>query len=159
MSANKKTTAKASTSPAPATKDTKSAARPKSSAPKVAAKKTASATAAIVAAVTRAAAPVLTEPVALPRVKEVAIPAVCTTITAKIDVGFGNALFLRGDGPGLSWDRGMPMTNVGADLWQVKLRETTRPIGFKFLVNDLTWSTGADFLIASGGDELFTPAF
>jgi hypothetical protein len=31
-------------------------------------------------------------------------PAV--TITAKIDVGFGNALFIRGSGAGLSWSKG-----------------------------------------------------
>jgi hypothetical protein len=29
-----------------------------------------------------------------------------TTIEAKIDVGFGNNLFVRGEGPGLSWEKG-----------------------------------------------------
>src|SRR5579872_5239985 len=34
------------------------------------------------------------------------------TIEAKIDVGFGNTLYLRGEGPGLSWTQGVPLTCV-----------------------------------------------
>src|SRR4030095_613806 len=33
-----------------------------------------------------------------------------TILEAKIDVGYGNTLFIRGEGPGLSWAQGTPMT-------------------------------------------------
>jgi len=161
MSAIKKNTAKATKSPAPATKEAKSAVKPaaKTSSAKSSAKKNAAATATIVAAVTRAVSPAVVEAVTPALVNEVAVPTLVTTIAAKIDVGFGNALYLRGDGPGLSWDRGIPMTNIGADLWQLQLGESARPFVFKFLVNDVTWSSGTDFVIAAGARELFTPRF
>ena len=34
------------------------------------------------------------------------------TIEAKIDVGFGNALYMRGEGLGLSWTQGVPLTKL-----------------------------------------------
>ena len=89
---------------------------------------------------------------AAPAVKSVvaAAPAkpVKTTIAARVDVGFGNALFLRGEGPGLSWDVGLPMQNVGADLWQVTLQENARAYTFKFLVNDV--AAALDKTVADG---------
>src|SRR5436853_2805391 len=40
------------------------------------------------------------------------------TIQAKIDVGFGNTLYLRGEGEGLSWNQGIPLTCVDGSTWQ-----------------------------------------
>src|SRR5687767_12019310 len=62
---------------------------------------------------------------------------VATTITARVDTGFGNALYVRGDGAGLSWDNGVPMTCVKSDEWQLTLGDSSRPITFKLLVNDV----------------------
>ncbi len=84
---------------------------------------------------------------------------VVTTISAKIDIGFGNTLFLRGVGPGLSWDKGIPLANIDEDVWTVALPESARPVTFKFLVNDLTWSTGEDYVVESGSISLVTPSF
>ncbi len=159
----KKTTAKSSKSPAPATKE-KSTAAPKP-APKAAPKKPAAKKAAIqpdaaavVAAVARAAAPVIAEKPAV-TVKAAVSKPQPTVITAKIDIGFGNALFVRGEGAGLSWDRGLPMANLGHDTWQVELGESARPVAFKFLVNDLSWSAGEDYSLAPGASRVFTPTF
>ncbi|MES2696951.1 MAG: hypothetical protein V4773_26035 [Verrucomicrobiota bacterium] len=170
--AAKTTTTKVAVTPAPA-----SAAAPVKAVKKTAAKasaKTVAATKTIIAAVTKAAAaPVIAaKPVAAPvaasapapvaaapAVKEIAPKAVTTTITAKIDVGFGNAVYIRGDGAGLSWDVGLLMTVSGEDVWQVQLGESARPFTFKFLVNDLTWNTGPDLVVASGSNETFTPEF
>lgn len=165
MSANKKNTTKTNKSSTPTTKETKTPA--KSAARKPATKRTtpvtpneeAAATAGIVAAVVRAAAPVVVAPSASAPVKEVAGAAVRTTITAKIDVGFGNALYIRGEGPGLSWDQGRLMTNLGSDVWQVQLGEAARPFAFKFLINDVTWSVGADFTLTAGTSGMFVPQF
>src|SRR6202000_1769672 len=40
------------------------------------------------------------------------------TIEAKIDVVFGNSLYLRGEGLGLSWNQGVPLTCVDGKTWK-----------------------------------------
>ena len=127
---------KSSKSPAPATKPAPVAAK-SAKAPKTPAKKK--------------AAPVAVKPVAAKNH--------ATTITAQIDIGFGNALHIRGEGPGLSWDKGLLMNCVSDDQWQVVLAESARPIIFKFLVNDLSWSTGEDYNASPGAKVTLVPAF
>ncbi len=82
-----------------------------------------------------------------------------TMITAKIDIGFGNALFVRGDGPGLSWDRGVAMDCMNDDTWSLVLPAGDYEVIFKFLVNDLSWSMGGDYVVASGKSVELTPTF
>jgi hypothetical protein len=82
-----------------------------------------------------------------------------TTITAKIDIGFGNTLFLRGEGPGLSWNHGVALDCVDDDKWSITLPGAHRVVIFKFLVNDLTWSAGSDYLVEPGSTSVFVPAF
>ncbi|MSU67211.1 MAG: hypothetical protein CK548_00365 [Opitutia bacterium] len=96
---------------------------------------------------------------AAPAVKVVAAKAVVATITAQIDIGFGNALYVRGEGAGLSWDHGLLMNCVSNREWQCVLGESARPIVFKFLVNDLSWSTGEDFSVTAGTNATLTPTF
>lgn len=84
---------------------------------------------------------------------------VFTTITARIDIGFGNALYLRGEGADLSWDRGTLMNCVADNCWSLELPASTRPVIFKFLVNDLSWSAGQDYVVASGDTLAITPTF
>lgn len=150
MSAPKKNTSKSIKSPAPATKSVaaKPAAKKKTAA--VTVKATAESPVAMLAP---APAP------AAPAVKAVASKPIVTTITARVDVGFGNALYLRGEGPGLSWDKGILMTCVQPDLWQIVLAESARAYTFKFLVNDLTWSAGPDFSAACGTSVTLVPEF
>jgi hypothetical protein len=82
-----------------------------------------------------------------------------TFISAKIDIGFGNHLYLRGTGPGLSWERGIAMDCVGTGLWTVTVKQATAPVAFKLLVNDLSWSTGEDFVAEPGQSITVTPLF
>lgn len=82
-----------------------------------------------------------------------------TVITARIDIGFGNALHLRGEGPGLSWDKGVPLRCLGDDQWMIEIGETARPVIFKFLVNDLTWSAGPDYIVTPGAAFVAKPDF
>ncbi|MEO7597288.1 MAG: hypothetical protein ABIV50_00025, partial [Opitutus sp.] len=84
---------------------------------------------------------------------------VVTTISANADVGFGNGLYVRGEGPGLSWEKGLRMECVADDRWSLALGESTRPFVFKFLVNDERWSIGDDYTIAPGASVMLTPAF
>jgi hypothetical protein len=107
----------------------------------------------------RKSAPAARKAPVAPAVKKTAPKAVVTTICAQIDVGFGNSLYLRGEGPGLSWDRGVLMDCVGDDRWSIVLRESARPVACKFLVNDSVWSTGEDYIAKSGVTTAFTPLF
>jgi hypothetical protein len=86
-------------------------------------------------------------------------PVSVTKIVAKIDVGFGNTLYIRGEGPGLSWEKGIPLDCVADDQWSLTLAETSRPVVFKFLVNDLTWCVGDDFVVQPGATAEILPVF
>lgn len=84
---------------------------------------------------------------------------VVTTVSANIDVGFGNSLYLRGEGPGLSWDTGVRMECAANDRWTLTLGESAQPFVFKFLVNDETWSAGEDYKVEPGASVTLTPVF
>ncbi len=95
---------------------------------------------------------------AAPAKKKTGEPPV-TFISAQIDIGFGNHLYLRGSGPGLSWDKGIAMDCVGSNLWTASIRNATAPVVFKVLVNDLSWNTGDDYVVAAGQSITVTPSF
>jgi hypothetical protein len=82
-----------------------------------------------------------------------------TFISASIDIGFGNHLYLRGEGPGLTWNHGVAMDCTGAGLWTASVKNAKVPVTFKLLVNDVTWSTGNDFVVAPGQSLTVTPSF
>jgi hypothetical protein len=98
--------------------------------------------------------------------KTITVPAAKTapavvvrTISANFDVGFGNALYLRGEGPGLSWDKGVRMECVADDRWSLALGGSAKPFVFKFLVNDEKWSAGPDYTVSPGTTVTLSPAF
>ena len=80
-------------------------------------------------------------------------------IPLQIDIGFGNSLTIRGEGPGLSWDQGLPMDNADASLWTISIKNATKPVTFKVLVNDLTWSAGPDYVVEPGQSITINPTF
>lgn len=82
-----------------------------------------------------------------------------TRITAKVDVRFGNTLFIRGEGGGLSWTIGTPMSNLAEDEWSWETKTADSGIVFKFLINDEIWANGDDLTVASGGTSISTPTF
>ncbi|HWA24078.1 MAG TPA: hypothetical protein VG734_00280 [Lacunisphaera sp.] len=82
-----------------------------------------------------------------------------TFISALIDIGFGNHLYIRGEGPGLSWDHGLAMDNTSSNLWTFAVKGATTPITFKVLVNDLSWSAGPDYVAKPGKSLTVTPTF
>ena len=115
-----------------------------------------------VAPATRAAPAIKKTPIA----KKAAVRAAAlepvhqtTTIVAAIDVGFGNSLTLRGEGPGLSWERGVPLECATGDLWTITLPGTSHPIVCKFLINDATWCIGDDYTVLPGSSVVLSPTF
>jgi hypothetical protein len=80
------------------------------------------------------------------------------TIVAKIDVGFGNKLFVRGQGEGLSWERGIPLENVDSRTWRLTVPAKDK-LQFKLLLNDTVWAKGDDVIAAPGKHVQVSPAF
>lgn len=102
-------------------------------------------------------APPVSEPT--PAVAAAEPRVVSTTITAAVDVGFGNFLTLRGEGAGLSWESGQPLVCVNQDRWSISLPESSGPIVCKFLLNDQVWNTGENFTVLPGFDVVLDPVF
>jgi hypothetical protein len=107
---------------------------------------------------------------AAPKIKKSALPSeppsvvvkpkgAKVTVTAKIDIGFGNLLFARGDGAGLSWEKGKPLGNSTGDTWTLVLPWVEKPFAFKLLVNDTTWSADPNFEAGPGDTVTVTPVF
>lgn len=82
-----------------------------------------------------------------------------TTIVAKVDVGFGNTLYLRGTGPGLSWEKGVEMTNAGADEWTWSTNKASKTFLAKVLINDSIWSGDPDATIVPGTKTVIQATF
>jgi len=85
-------------------------------------------------------------------------PESVTTIDVKIDVGFGNVVFLRGQGAGLTWEQGVPLSCVDGGTWRWS-QTLASPITFKVLLNDQVWSAGNDFVAAPGQKVEVSPSF
>ncbi|RUQ28506.1 MAG: hypothetical protein EKK68_14470 [Candidatus Competibacteraceae bacterium] len=85
-----------------------------------------------------------------------------TIIVAKHDAGYGNNLYIRGEGAGLSWETGALMKNVENDVWVWTTNETAKgAISFKFLLNDSTehWSIGDNLSASTGETTTVIPYF
>jgi FKBP-type peptidyl-prolyl cis-trans isomerase len=144
--------AKKSTAEAKETKKVKASA-PKATKKAKVAVETAAETQPIAPAAVVAEAP---KPVAVKRAKAGPQP---TVIQANIDVGYGNTLHIRGEGSGLSWERGQPFECMKEDLWNFTIAGAAKPIIFKFLINDETWCTGEDYVVEPGSKITLVPTF
>jgi hypothetical protein len=56
-------------------------------------------------------------------------------------IGIGNRLFIRGEGPGLSWERGVPLQFVSIGKWRWETAEASAPVTFRLYKNDETECT------------------
>ena len=77
-----------------------------------------------------------------------------TSIIARVDVGFGNSLYVRGEGAGLSWDKGVQLDNVSPYEWVFSSTQAKGDLTFKFLINDEVWAEGEDLTVAKGGTSI-----
>jgi len=59
-----------------------------------------------------------------------------TRLLATAYIGIGNRLFIRGEGPGLSWEKGVPLQFVSIGKWRWETSEATGPVAFKLFKND-----------------------
>lgn len=82
-----------------------------------------------------------------------------TRITIHYNVGFNNALFIRGKGANLSWERGVQLRNVAADRWVWDCDAPFTVAEFKILVNDNIYEEGANHTLKCGAQLEYTPRF
>ncbi len=82
-----------------------------------------------------------------------------STIAARVDVGFGNNLYIRGEGAGLSWDVGILMKNLSPYEWAWEAKSASDPIEYKFLINDELWANGENQFAKSGDTSISAPTF
>jgi len=82
-----------------------------------------------------------------------------TIIQAKTDVGFGNSLFVRGQGDGLSWDKGLPLSCIDGSAWVWSTRRAKGKVVFKLLLNDQVWAEGEDVVVEAGRKIEIVPVF
>ena len=59
-----------------------------------------------------------------------------TRLLATAYIGIGNRLFIRGEGPGLSWEKGVPLGFVSIGKWRWETTETAATVTFKLYKND-----------------------
>src|SRR5438105_4394727 len=80
---------------------------------------------------------------------DAAAPDLALSRITSITVHYPNAaknnqkLTIRGDGGGLNWNTGTPMT-AAADGWRFSIVDLDKPLEFKPLLDDMTWSRGAN---------------
>jgi hypothetical protein len=107
-------------------------------------------------------APKIKKPLAAPAAAPTVIvkpKASKVSITAAIDIGFGNTLFIRGSGAGLSWEEGKALGWAPGGAWTLVLPAVDAPFAFKFLVNDQSWSADPNYEAAPGDTVTVTPVF
>ena len=74
-------------------------------------------------------------------------------------IGIGNKLFIRGDGPGLSWDKGVPMQFVSIGKWGWASHEVATPIACKLYKNDETAALSGEVFLEPGKHVEVTALF
>jgi len=75
-------------------------------------------------------------------------------------IGIGNRLFIRGAGPGLSWERGVALQFVSIGKWRWESAEVTTPVRFKLYKNDeIECTTLAATAIEPGQQQEVTATF
>ncbi len=82
-----------------------------------------------------------------------------TVVEAKIDMARGNALYIRGQGEGLSWEKGQLLSRGFGGSWIWTTSKAKGKLLFKLLLNDEIWSNGADFTVEAGKMIEIAPAF
>ncbi|MNC99840.1 hypothetical protein D3C83_182600 [compost metagenome] len=74
-------------------------------------------------------------------------------------IGIGNKLFVRGQGPGLSWDQGVPMQFLAIGKWGWTTTDADLPITCRIYRNDDTPMLDENIVIAPGAKAEITPRF
>ena len=89
-------------------------------------------------------------------VKGVSQPA---TVVAKIIIGIGNKVHVRGEGPGLSWDEGVPMSFLEIGKWSWTPSDKSIPLVIQLYKNDEEPDTNGRIELDPGENVEISPRF
>ena len=82
-----------------------------------------------------------------------------TRLLATAYIGIGNKLFIRGEGPGLSWDKGVPMQFVSIGKWGWATHDASTPVRCKLYKNDETAALSGEVTLEPGKHVEVTALF
>ena len=80
-------------------------------------------------------------------------------VIARVDVGWGNSLYIRGNGADLSWAKGVHMTSSTANEWLWTSPQFKSNFEFKILINDVYWSEGDNYDANVNKVTIVSPTF
>jgi hypothetical protein len=76
-----------------------------------------------------------------------------TRLTVISYIGIGNKLHLRGDGAGLSWDKGVPLQFISIGRWRWETGDATEPVTCKIYKNDKIEAPVGNIVLAPGTEQ------
>ncbi|HWX19813.1 MAG TPA: hypothetical protein VN578_07895 [Candidatus Binatia bacterium] len=80
-------------------------------------------------------------------------------IAAKVELGPGHAVFIRGEGGGPSWHRGLPLDCIAPGSWIWFATGLAEKIVFQLLLNDAIWARGDKLVLEPGNRLELAPDF
>lgn len=80
-------------------------------------------------------------------------------VTANIQMGIGSKLFIRGEGGGLSWEKGISMAYESLGKWQWVSEPLKKPITYRIYKNDEVSEKMERRIIKPGQQEEIHPEF
>ncbi len=86
-------------------------------------------------------------------------PKDATTLVAQVLIGIGNKPYVRGTGPGLSTDKGVPMEFVEIGKWQWVAPESDEPVTCQIYRNDEIVAEGEEIVLEPGQRRTISPIF
>ncbi|MCC5841110.1 MAG: hypothetical protein JJT96_13415 [Opitutales bacterium] len=86
-------------------------------------------------------------------------PADEAVLDVRAMIGIQNKLFLRGDPPFLSWDKGIPLPLTGIGEYRWTCRGLEQPVSCKLILNDTDWAAGENITLVPGEVVRVTPRF
>ncbi|MFL5343659.1 MAG: alpha/beta hydrolase [Hyalangium sp.] len=89
----------------------------------------------------------------------VAAATEASTIRVHYDVGYGNRISVRGSKAPLSWTTGINATWTTGNIWTYSWSNTVGDVELKPLINDATWSVGANYVVKAGATVDIYPFF
>jgi hypothetical protein len=82
-----------------------------------------------------------------------------TRVVVQYDVGFKNALYIRGNSCDLTWEKGKQMKNEGPNRWVWETDKSFTNCEFKVLINDKQYECGENQRAKCGSELEYTPKF
>lgn len=89
-------------------------------------------------------------------------PRPITYITVKYDAGYGNSLWICGNGPKMSWDleKAVPLRCVGRDTWVYETDQSFEVFQYKIVLNKKVWeNVKSDRTLRKDTSHQFVPSF